>query len=68
MLKTLIEVISYLLSLIFNQLIATGGFPERMKQAEVVQLYKGKDMDIVINYRPISLLITISKILEKVIY
>ena len=39
-----------------------------MKQTEVVPLYKGKDMDIVINYRPISLLITISKILEKVIY
>ena len=68
MLKTLIEVISHPLSLIFNQSIATGSFPERMKQAEVVPLYKGKDMDIVINYRPISLLITISKILEKVIY
>ena len=39
-----------------------------MKQAEVVPLYKGKDMDLVINYRPISLLITISKLLEKVIY
>ena len=39
-----------------------------MKQAEVVPLYKGKDMDSVINYRPISLLITISKLLEKVIY
>ena len=67
MLKTLIEVVSHLLNLIFNQSIATGSFPERMKQAEVVPLYKGKDMDIVINYRPISLLITISKILEKVI-
>ena len=68
MLKTLIEVISHSLSLIFNQSIATGSFPERMKQAEVVPLYKGKDVDIVINYRQISLLITISKILEKVIY
>ena len=68
MLKNLIEVISHLLSLIFNQLIATGSFPERMKQVEVVPLYKGKDMDIVINYRPISLLVTISKALEKVIY
>ena len=39
-----------------------------MKQAEVVPLYKGKDMDLMINYRPISLLITILKLLEKVIY
>ena len=45
-----------------------GRFPELMKLAEVVPLYKSMEMDIVINYRPISLLITISKVLEKIIY
>ena len=45
-----------------------GKFPELMKLAEVVPLYKSKEMDIVINYRPISLQITISKVLEKIIY
>ena len=39
-----------------------------MKRAEVIPLYKGKDMDIMINYRPISLLITLSKLLEKIMY
>ena len=39
-----------------------------MKLAEVIPLYKGKEHDKVINYRPISLLITISKLLEKIIY
>ena len=39
-----------------------------MKLAEVIPLYKGKDQDQIINYRPISLLITISKVLEKLIY
>ena len=39
-----------------------------MKSPEVIPLYKGKDMDLVINYRPISLLITLSKVLEKLIY
>ena len=39
-----------------------------MKKAEIIPLYKGKDQDQVVNYRPISLLITISKILEKIIY
>ena len=39
-----------------------------MKMAEVIPLYKGKEFDKVINYRPISLLITISKVLEKAIY
>ena len=39
-----------------------------MKMAEAILLYKGKEFNQVINYRPISLLITISKVLEKAIY
>ena len=39
-----------------------------MKIAEIIPLYKGKEHDEVINYRPISLLMTISKLLEKIIY
>ena len=39
-----------------------------MKLAEVVPLYKSKEKFFMNNYRPISLLITISKLLEKVIY
>ena len=68
MLKSIIPAVSTPLSIVFNQSISTGKYPQKMKQAEVVPLYKGKDMDLVINYRPISLLITISKLFEKVIY
>ena len=39
-----------------------------MKLAEVIPLYKGKDSDQIINYRLISLLITMSKVIEKLIY
>ena len=39
-----------------------------MKIAEIIPLYKGKERDEVVNYRPISLLMTISKLLEKIIY
>ena len=39
-----------------------------MKLAEVIPLYKEKEFDKVINYRPISLLITLSKVLEKTVY
>ena len=46
----------------------TGKFPELMKLAEVVPLYKGKAWDIEMNYHPISLLTTMSKVMEKVIY
>ena len=39
-----------------------------MKLAEVIPLYKGKDSDHLINYRPISLLVTMSKVIEKLVY
>ena len=48
--------------------MATGEFPSIMKLAEVVPLYKSKEHYIENNYRPISLLTTISKILEKIMY
>ena len=39
-----------------------------MKLAYVVPLYKSGKKDIPTNYRPISLLITMSKVLEKILY
>ena len=45
-----------------------GIFPNIMKKAEVIPLYKGKERDLCMNYRPISLLLTVSKILEKLMY
>ena len=68
MLNSLCSAISYPLQLVFNQSIATGTFPGKMKIAEAIPLYKGKQRDLVINYRPISSLMTISKLLKKVIY
>ena len=68
LLKKLGKSLSYPLGIIFNQSIATGCFPDMMKVAEIIPLYKGKEEDQVINYRPVSLLMTISKILEKIIY
>ena len=67
-LKTLCDVVSLPLCRIFNQSILEGRFPDLMKLAEVVPLYKNKEMNIIVNYRPISLLITTSKVLEKIIY
>ena len=50
MLETFNEAISHPLSLLFNQSITEGTFPDRMKRAEIVPLYKSKDMDAVVNY------------------
>ena len=68
LLKGIGEAISYPLMIIFNQSITQGIFPDIMKLADVIPLYKGKDREEVINYRPISLLMTLLKILEKIIY
>ena len=67
-LKSLRSSISFPLCHIFNQSLSEGKFPDKMKWAEVIPLYKGKSMDLTINYHPILLLITISKLLEKVLY
>ena len=56
------------LEIIFNDSIQTGVFPSIMKHAEIVPLFKGGKPFLSNNYRPISLLITISKLLEKVVY
>ena len=53
---------------IFNESIVTGELPSFMKHAEIVHLFKGGKSYFSSNYRPISLLITISKILEKLVY
>ena len=68
MLKALRTSITYPLCHIFNASLSEGTFPDRMKIAEVIPLYKGKDIDSMINYRPISLLIMLSKLLEKIMY
>ena len=68
LLKKLEKSLSYPLGIIFNQSIASGCFPDMMKVAKIIPLYKSKEEDHVVNYRPVSLLMTMSKVLEKIIY
>ena len=68
LLKEIIDNISEVLCIIFNRSLQQGEFPTIMKSAEVVPLYKSKEHFLEMNYRPISLLTTISKILGKIIY
>ena len=68
LLKSLSTQISVPLEIIFNKLIEEGTFPTNMKKADIVPLYKSKDKQECSNYRPISLLITLSKLLEKIVY
>ena len=56
------------LSIIFNKSMTEGKFPQRMKLADTIPLYKAKEKYLVDNFQPISLLITLSKILEKLMH
>ena len=56
------------LTSLFNESLTTGHFPTSMKTAKVIPLYKNKCKEEATNYRPISLLLTVSKILEKIMY
>ena len=68
LLKNIKNQIAAPLERVFNMSLEQGIFPDLMKKAEVIPLYKGKERDLCMNYRPISLLLTISKILEKIMY
>ena len=56
------------LEIIFNKSLESGTFPQKMKIADIYPLFKNKERNLCTNYRPISLLITVSKILEKIMY
>ena len=48
-----------------NKSFLTGTFPDAMKVAKVIPLYKSGSKNVFNNYRPVSLLPQFSKILEK---
>lgn len=56
------------LTILFNNCMRIGYFPDELKVAKVIPLHKGGDKNDLSNYRPISLLPVISKIFEKLIH
>ena len=68
LLKKIIFYILAPLNYIFNLSFTSGSFPDAMKIAKVIPIFKKDDPAEVKNYRPISLLPVISKILERLAY
>ena len=69
--KLLKETISYILqpiTHIINRSFDTGIVPQDLKIAKVIPIYKSSDQSLLKNYRPVSLLPAISKIVEKIMY
>lgn len=68
LLKNCDQVLSPLISKLFNLCIAEGYFPEELKKSRVVPVYKKGDRSDPNNYRPISILSTLNKIFELLLY
>ena len=49
-------------------MIETGIYPENFKIAKITPIHKKGDKNVISNYRPISLLPTLSKVFERVIH
>ncbi len=60
--------IGYQVTHILNLTFAEGVFPKLLKNSIVVPIYKGGSYSDPGNYRPISILTTFSKLLEKLYY
>ena len=70
LLKYIKHEISKPVTLILNQCLTTGIFPDKLKIAKVVPIYyKSVDENIFNNYyRPISILPALSKVFEKIVF
>ncbi len=53
---------------LFNLCVEKGTYPESLKIAKVIPVYKNGYVGSVANYRPISLLPLLNKIFEKLLY
>ena len=68
LLKSIKSEIVQPVTVLINQMLTTGIFPDKLKIAKVVPLYKKGDNTLFSNYRPISILPSLSKIFEKIVY
>ena len=68
LLKRLSEHVVSPLIVMINQSLTTGIFPSKLKMAKVIPIYKKDENSDLDNYRPISLLSSVSKIFEKTVF
>jgi hypothetical protein len=68
LLKKVIHEVAIPLAHIFTLSFKTGSFPERLKVARTCPIYKSGDKDCMNQYRPISCLPVISKLIEKIVF
>jgi len=65
MLKSAAPIIAPSIAKLINYSFSKSVFPQRWKTAKVFPLFKGGDLENVNNYRPISVLPVLSKVIER---
>ena len=68
LLKDSSSVITPILTKLFNRSLISSTFPSTWKSGKVTALFKSGDQSNASNYRPITILLTISKVLEKAVH
>ena len=63
--KILAPIISPTVSMLFNNSVSEGIFPECFKTAKIIRIFKSGVSNYTVNYRPISMMPFLSKIFEK---
>ena len=66
--KCIVNLIAKPLSIILNKCIIAGYFPDQLKIAQVIPVFKAGDSSKASNFRPISILSIFSKIFERHLY
>ena len=68
LLKSVAHIVARPLSELINNSIRNGCFPDLWKRARVIPLHKSGSLDDMDNFRPISILCTVSKIIERHVF
>ena len=66
--KSIKDIIKAPLTHVCNISLITGVFPDELKQAYVVPIFKSGENSVFNNYRPVSVLPVLSKVLERLMY
>ena len=68
LIKQSAKIISPILVRLYNSCMSVGDFPSIFKTGQITPIFKKGNAELFENYRPISILPILGKILEKVIY
>ena len=66
--KPFLNILIQPLTYVTNLSLMQGIFPDELKKAKIIPLYKANDPMLFNNYRPISILPLFSKVLERIMY